>query len=92
MISDPRSIQKDPDAVKNWTLNLTDWLDGDTISSATVTADTGLTVDSYSNTGETVTAWLSGGTVGQRYNLRFRVITCMGITDDCSVTVIMVNQ
>lgn len=86
------SVEKDPDAVKNWTFRATSWLDGDTISSATVTAESGLTVDSYSTDGDDVEAWLSGGTAGQQYIMTCRITTAAAVTDDISVTVLVSEQ
>lgn len=92
MLCSPTSIQRDPDSVKPWTFDLTDWLETDTISSHTAFASTGLTVDSSSNTSTSVTVWLSGGTVGQRYTLTVRVVTAAGVTDDGSVAVLVVEH
>ena len=78
---------KDPDAVLDYQWTFASWLpSGDTIVSATVTADTGLTLDSTSNTTTTVTAWLSGGTVGEKYSVRCRITTAGGRTDDRTIT------
>jgi hypothetical protein len=56
-----KKIKKDASAVLDYTWNWADWLGDDTIASATVTG-VGCTVDSYTNTTTTVTAWISGGT------------------------------
>ena len=77
------TVDKDPQAELDYTWDwraltngndtspdATDWLEsGETITSHTVTAESGLTVDSSSLTDSStsVTAWLSGGTVGQHY-------------------------
>jgi len=55
-----------------------DWLaSGETISTRTITAETGITVDSSSitDTNTSVTVWLSGGTVGQEYAVDCRITT-----------------
>ena len=81
------STVKDPAAVLDYKFdwaNTTnggskaDWLEsGETISSHTVTASTGLTVDSSSitDTNTSVTAWLSGGTAGEIYTVVCQVVT-----------------
>lgn len=73
---------KDPDAVLDYLLDWTAWLSGDTIESHTVTADTGLTVESTSATDTAVTVWLSGGTAGETYSFTCTIDTAAGRTDD----------
>lgn len=71
-------------AVLDYVFRWTDWLaTGDTITSATVTAESGLTVDSDAITGSgtTVTAWLSGGTAGTIYSVYCAVTTNDGRTE-----------
>ena len=51
---------------------------GETIVAGTtdaVTVDAGLTLDSSTDTTTTITAWLSGGTVGERYTVAYKAIT-----------------
>jgi hypothetical protein len=48
---------------------------GETISTATVTADPGLTIDSSSNTTSTVTFWTSGGTEDASYTVFCTITT-----------------
>lgn len=85
---------KDPDAVLEYKFdwkaltNLTgntDWLEsGETISSITITADTGITVDSSSITDSntSVTIWLSGGSDGVSYNVACKIVTSSSRTDE----------
>lgn len=83
-----REFTKDPDAVLPYVFDWTDWLaSGETISSATMTVETGLTKDSETNTTTTHTVWVSGGTIGTRYLLTSRVTTNLGKTDDRSALV-----
>lgn len=87
------SYIKDPDAVLDYQWDWATWLPtGDTIASATVTSDIGLTVDSASNTATVVTAWLSGGTVGESYDVTCRVVTADGRTDDRTITLLIRQQ
>lgn len=55
---------------------------GETISSRTVTADDGITVDSSSitDTNTSVTVWLSGGTAGEEYTVTCTIVTSAGRT------------
>lgn len=67
-----------------------DWLaSGETISSKTVAATTGLTVASSSitDTSTTVTVWLSGGTADTDYTLSCTIVTSAARTDKRSITV-----
>lgn len=51
---------------------VSDWLcSGEEISSYTITADSGITVDSsqLANSNTSVQVWLSGGTIGQSYSV-----------------------
>lgn len=87
-------LTKDPDAVLDYKFDWTDWLNGDTISTRAVTVDTGLTKDSDSitDTNKSVTVWLSGGTVGTSYDVRCRITTAAGRTDDRTVTIHIKNR
>lgn len=88
----PRSFTQDPDAVLDYEWDWAAWLGTDTIASHTVTAATGLTVDSTEATTTTVTAWLSGGTVGQSYAVTCHIVTAAGREDDRTVTVTVLER
>ena len=81
------TIPKDPDAVLDYTFDWEDWLDDitDTISSHSMVAETGITVDSSNIVAKTVVAWISGGTVGTTCRLACRIVTAGGRTDDRSI-------
>jgi hypothetical protein len=78
----------------------TDWLaSGETISSTfSVTAESGLTLGTGAKAaartdGNTsVTAWLMGGTAGQTYEVRCRITTSAGRTDDRTLRVQVVER
>ena len=90
---------KDPDAILDYKFdwkaktNLsgnTDWLEsGETISSFTITAASGLTVGSsaLSDTNTSVTAWLSGGTDGTTYELACKIVTSLSRTDERTISI-----
>lgn len=94
---------KDPNAVLDYKFDFAastngsgdeDYLaSGETISTATVTAETGLTVDSSakSDNDTSVVAWLSGGTDGEDYDVTCRIVTSASRTDDRTI-VIKVRQ
>jgi len=78
---------KDPDAVLDYVF---DWNElylqaGETISSHTVTVETGLTKDSDSETDGVVTVWLSGGTVQKGYLVGCEIHTNLGRTEARSI-------
>lgn len=80
--------KKDPDAVLDWVWDWNEWLDdGETIATSTFITSVGLTVNSESNTTKTATVWLSGGTVGQVYQVTNRIVTSAGRIDDRSITI-----
>ena len=87
-----RSFVKDPNAVLDYEWDWSAWLGTDTIASHTVTAATGLTVDSTEATDTAVTVWLSGGTVGQTYSVTCHVVTAAGREDDRTVTVTVMER
>ena len=75
-------IEKDPYAVLDYSLDWTNWMpSGDTITSISVTADTGITIDSTTNTDYIATAYISGGTAGTIYNIEFKIVTTNGLQD-----------
>lgn len=90
---------KDPSAVLDYKFDwksltngsgTSDWLaTGETISSKTITAGAGLTVDSSSitDTNTSVTAWLSGGSAGTDYTVACRIVTSDGRTDERTITI-----
>ena len=92
---------KDPSAVLDYKFDwkaLTNGVDGatsdwlaaaETISTKTITATTGITVDSSSitDTSTSVTVWLSGGTHGVDYTITCRIVTSASRTDERSMTV-----
>jgi hypothetical protein len=82
-----RSYIQDPDAVLDYQFDWADWLGADTIASHTVTAATGLTVDSSTATSTAVRVWLSGGSVGASYAVTCHVVTAAGREDDRTVTI-----
>lgn len=73
---------KDPNATLDYVWNWTPWLEGDTITSHSVIAPAGITVDSTTTDGKAVTVWLSGGQIGGAYDVVCRITTALGRTDD----------
>lgn len=86
---------KDPAAVLDYTLDwdAEDWLGADTITGTPVwTVPSGLTKDSQSNTTTTATAWLSGGTADQDYDVACKITTTAGRTDERTIRIQVRNR
>lgn len=79
---------KDPDAELDYQFNWSDWLGvGETISSASFTADAGLTVDSTGHDDTVATIWVSGGTAGNVYRVTCHIVTSATRADDRSINI-----
>lgn len=98
-------IEKDPQAVLDYSVCWKDWLAGDSIASVVWTVAAGLTkaseavnsgavtIDGVSHPANTVaTAWLSGGTAGALYDVACRVTTAGGRTDERTFRVKVVQR
>lgn len=73
--------RKSPGGVLDYTFDWnTNWLDGDTISTSSWSADSGITIDSDTNTTTTATVWLSGGTADTEYEVTNTIVTAGGRT------------
>ena len=84
---------KDPSAVLDWAFDWTDWLAAaETITDHTITADTGITVDSSTEDTGIVTVWLSGGTAGENYKVACLVETSAGRTDERTIWIKVANR
>ncbi len=90
----PSMIPHDPDArlPYRWDWGAADlmgktWLDGDTITAATVvSSDPSVTVSQVTHTDTTVTAWAEGGTEGKAVDLTCHITTAGGRQDDRTMT------
>ena len=84
---------KDPSAILDWAFDWTDWLAAaETITDHTITADTGLTVDSSTEDAGVVTVWLSGGTAGENYKVACLITTSAGRTDERTIWIKVTNR
>lgn len=92
------SFIKDPADVVEYERDFALLLAGDTITSASASVAplAGITLaptgKPTTNTPTTVTAWLSGGTVGQRYDVTFRIGTAAGRTIERSIRVTVIER
>lgn len=80
----PMLEPKDPNATKDYVVDWTDYLQGDTLATSVFTVPVGLTKDSETNSSTSAIVWLSGGTVGTIYTILNRITTTAGRTDDRS--------
>lgn len=90
-----KTFTKDPAAVLDYTIDwdANDWLGSDTITGTPVwTVPSGLTKDSQSNTTTTATAWLSGGTADQDYDVACKITTTAGRTDERTIRIQVRNR
>lgn len=83
---------KDPDAVVNFTIDWAKVLGTDTITTSTFTPDSGLTKDAASKTDSTSTVKLSGGTLGEDYDVLNRIVTAGGLTHDRTFRILVRQQ
>jgi hypothetical protein len=84
---------KDPSAILDWAFDWTDWLAAaETITDHTITADTGITVDTSTEDAGVVTVWLSGGTAAENYKVACLVETSAGRTDERTIWIKVTNR
>lgn len=80
------TVAVDPDSVLDWEWQFDDWLEtGDSISSHTATAETGITVDSSDISGDSVVVWLSTGIVASTPGVTVHIVTAAGREVDRTV-------
>jgi len=83
----PHIFAKDVDSLLDYQIDWTRWLDGDTISASTWTANGDIEIVRNSNTATATTVWLTGGVVGTNYRLTNHIITAAGRAEDRTITV-----
>lgn len=80
------SYVKDPNANLDYRWDWSSWLAaGDTIVSHEVTVDGTVVLGTHSNDESSVTAWISGGTDGEKARVTARVTTAQGRIDDRTI-------
>ena len=82
-------VVKQPVEVQDYDISFVDWLAAlsDTASTHTVTAETGITVDSSTLTAGVVKVWLSGGTDGTTYKVTAQIVTAGGRTKEDEIKI-----
>lgn len=76
---------KDPDAKLDHEIYWEKWLEGDSISESSWYVPAGLTLEAQSNTETTTKIWLSGGAIGETYQITNRITTATGRVDERTV-------
>lgn len=84
--------EKDLEAVKDYEFDWRAWLGADTATSHEVTVQEGIALDAHSLANGVVTAWISGGTKGNTYRVRCKVVTQGGRTDIRSIDIRVRDQ
>lgn len=87
-------FEKDPEAVLDYRIDWTNWLQtGETISTSAWTVPSTLTQPTAaSNTTTTATVWLGGGEDGTTYRVTNRIVTTGGRTNERSLTIFVRHQ
>lgn len=83
-------FDKQPVEVLDYDINFSDWMQaGDTINGLTVTADTGITVNSssYNVNTHTVKVWLAAGIDGNTYKVTATITTTNGRTKQAEIKI-----
>ena len=81
------TFEKDPDAIKDFKVDWTQWLAGDTIATSAWSVPSGITVDSSSNTTLTATVFLKNGSDGTDYVVTNTITTAGGRKEELSITI-----
>ena len=75
------TFEKSPASVLDYSFDWSSWLaSGQTVSTSTWTADSGMTIDSDTKSNTKTTAIVSGGTEGNSYFVSNTVVTNDGLT------------
>jgi len=80
-------FSKDPDSKLDYEINWVLWLDGDTISESSWEVPSGLTGSDESNTTNSATIFISGGSVGKTYDVVNSIVTTIGREVDRTIKI-----
>jgi hypothetical protein len=85
-------MTKDPQAVLDYEFDWAAWLaSGETIASFVVTV-AGVALDSSAASTTAVTAWISGGTLGELASVACRITTTAGRIDERSLNLVVEDR
>jgi hypothetical protein len=83
---------KDPGAVKDYSLDWSDYLDGDVIVSSSTTRPSGIQVLTSSFTNTSTTVWVAGGSAQKAYDFKTRIRTAASVADLRTWTIQTIEQ
>lgn len=84
---------KDPDAILDYELDWTLWLEDDVIMTSTWMVPDGLTQpNAATHTQKAAHIWLGGGTEGQSYLITNRITTAGGRQDDRTIQITITEK
>lgn len=78
-------IPHDPGAVEDYVWNWAEWLDGETLSSATLEAEVGLAASVQATSTSSLTMRISGGAADTRYRVTAHAVSSGGREQSRSV-------
>lgn len=87
-----KKFKKDPQAVLDYVIDWSAWLEDDTISASEWSAPEGIIIVTDSFTDTTATVWLSGGTESESYSVTNEIVTDGGRTDDRTITILVLQK
>jgi hypothetical protein len=76
-----KTYTKDPEAIKDYSVNWSEWLEGDAVETSAWDVPEGLTLVTESLEGARATVRVSGGSAGKVYTLRNTITTKAGLRD-----------
>lgn len=88
----PITFVKDPQAKLDYSVDWTQWLNGDTISSSSWDVPADLSLISQNYTTRVATVWIASGTVGQSYQVKNQIQTAAGRIDERTITILVRNK
>ena len=86
-----RNFEKDPDAIIDYSIDWSDWLQSDTISTGTWVVPAGIIETQRVQTESICTIYLSSGTAGNTYSVTNRITTANGRVNDQTIFIIVRN-
>lgn len=85
--------EKDPEADLPWHFDWSEWLeDGESITASVMTASAGVTLHDAGFSATDTTVWVTGGTVGNIYQVSNRITTSQAKIDERSIRIRVKNR
>jgi hypothetical protein len=85
--------RKDPNSRTDFTVDWAGWLaDGEQLATSDWTVPTGITTDDETHDATTATIWLTGGTLGDVYQVVNRIETDQGRIDERTMRIHIIDR